>query len=181
VCCAQWMSVQFVMKTVDTGFGDQKEGCLCVQVRLSCTARSTKPPSDGGGSLSHEIRSQDDVSGGSMSAGKIAVVSGGAAVFKKMIDSEPGLARELEAGFPVVCLTFVLQSRQHSSLVQAAVNSAVGKSTTRQRERSSPDRFCAARDTEQRPGRICHRAAARPYRARRHVMGKEESVKQSSS
>ena len=87
-----------------------------------------------------------------MAADAVAALLGGKAVFQKVIDSDLGLALEVEAGFPSASLNFVMQGLQNSGLQQAAVYAVIGSSRTLQRKRKSQQRL--SRDESDRLARL---------------------------
>ena len=90
--------------------------------------------------------------GGDMAADAVAALLGGTAVFQKTIDSDLGLAREVEAGFPSASLNFVMQGLHNSGLEQAAVYAVIGSARTLQRKRKSQIRL--SRDESDRLARL---------------------------
>ncbi len=87
-----------------------------------------------------------------MAADAVAVVLGGQAVFQKVIDTDLGLAREVEAGFPSAALSFVMQGLHDSGIEQAAVYALIGSARTLQRKRTERTRL--SRDESDRLARL---------------------------
>jgi putative toxin-antitoxin system antitoxin component (TIGR02293 family) len=87
----------------------------------------------------------------SVASSAIAEFLGGAAVFKKVIDSDLGLAREVEAGFPSTALGHVID--QFGSAIElASVYAVVGNARTLQRKRKG--RIRLSRDESDRLARL---------------------------
>lgn len=87
-----------------------------------------------------------------MATNAVAAFLGGKAVFQKVIDSDLGLAREVEAGFPSASLSFVMQGLQNSGIEQTAVYALIGSARTLQRKRTSHIRL--SRDESDRLARL---------------------------
>jgi putative toxin-antitoxin system antitoxin component (TIGR02293 family) len=82
----------------------------------------------------------------------IAALLGGPAVFKKVVDSDLGLAHEVEAGFPSASLSFVLHGFRESGLEQSDVYAVIGSARTLQRKRKTHARL--SRDESDRLARL---------------------------
>ena len=93
-----------------------------------------------------------------MAMSPVAEFLGGTAVFKKVIDSDLGLAHEVEQGFPSSALGHVIQ-QLGSGIELASVYAVVGNARTLQRKRKGRNRL--SRDESDRLarfGRIHQRA-----------------------
>ena len=87
-----------------------------------------------------------------MATNAVAAFLGGKAVFQKVIDSDLGLAREVEAGFPSASLSFVIEGLQNSGIEQTALYALIGSARTLQRKRRSHTRL--SRDESDRLARL---------------------------
>ena len=87
-----------------------------------------------------------------MALAAVVAVLGGQTVFRKVIDSDLGLAREVEAGFPSASLSHVLDGLNDSDLAQTDIYAVVGTARTLQRKRKAHLRL--SRDESDRLARL---------------------------